>query len=1398
MSDLPSPGPVLGTLFTLPGEPERPAPAADLPSPSRERFQPLRAGILNLWQYDEQELCFHDGRLILRGENGSGKSKALEVLLPFLLDADLSPQRLDPFGGTSRTMEWNLLQDGRYESRIGYVWLELGRREEEPADPAAGEHFWTLGCGLRATAKNRKVEPWYFLTRRRVGRDLFLSPGQTALLKDQLRQQLGDEGWVFDSAREYRERLDAHLFGLGEDRFAILRHLLLQLRRPHLSEKLDPQTLSDLLKESLPPLDPDLIGQLSESFERLDKDQSELVRTEAAAASVASFLELYQEYGRGVARGRAAEVRQADSRYHKTAGEVRDEEAEHLRLTASLEELQRREAEVRAAAGAAQGQIAALERSPEMRSAQELKLKRQQAEGLFRQAQRDEADRDREGQNLEERRRDWSDAAGEVRRAAGRREEELRSALAAAREAGLEAVAEAAAEALPGPAALATVQAAVRRGEEGIAELRRLARETEQARNREERSQERRREADTQLRSAVERGQAARQEAERQAEALEAALVSWWQGLAELRLGEAEIERLRGVVAAEDGGPGGLVAAVHELMVPQRDAWVAARAGFEREAAGVQELRRETAEERERVAAVRELGPEPPRTRGADRAGRPGAPLYLLCEFADGLGEAEKGGLEAALEAAGLLDAWVTPEGGVLPPGTLDSFLVAPATGRGGAEAPAAPPPRGTLGDVLVAAPGHGVGREVIEAVLGSVALLGPGSEPGAEGAGLPAVGPGGAFRLGPLHGAWEKAGAEHVGAGAREAARRRRLAELARRLEELDHQLASLDARRQNVDARLARLDREVEAVPATAELLRARLQAAEAGRDESRRRAELEEAARAADRARAEREGHERRFETRAGELGLAAYRNDLDSYRDRLHGFQTAFRELARAAEDLRRGEGGLERAQERFQQAQARDEEARRRARESAAAAQTARAEHEALEALVGVAAREIVERLQDATRRLAELESARAGLEEEILGVREARVRAETRLQLLRNDLEERDAARGQAVGRLRHLVEARFLPLVLDGPAGAADAAGEAGPWSLTRALDLAREIERASAGVELGEEAMNRRANRLHQRYSTVAADLGGDYQPSLDAEGDLYVIRVGFNGRDHDVPGLLAVLRENIAVRRELLADFERETMQRFLLGEVGTHLRHRLLQAQSHVDRMNDLLMSCQTASGMSLRLAWEPLPEAAAEVRDAVRLLRQDHALLADADRRRLESFFLRRISDAREQWDVVPWREHLLHSLDYRAWYRFRIQRRTGERREWEDLTRRGHAASSGGEKAVALHLPLFAAAAAHYHTARDTAPRLILLDEAFAGIDQGMRGRCMGLLVGFDLDFMMTSHEEWGCYQELPGVATYQLYRDPAVEGVAAVRFVWDGRRLQEEPAGEAPGPAAG
>src|SRR5258708_22227804 len=101
------------------------------------RFKPVRAGIINLWDYFDEEFVFADGRLALRGHNGSGKTKALEVLFPFVLDGGLDARRLDPFSGENRTMKANLLYRGQ-DSEHGYVWMEFGRPAlpTNSADPA--------------------------------------------------------------------------------------------------------------------------------------------------------------------------------------------------------------------------------------------------------------------------------------------------------------------------------------------------------------------------------------------------------------------------------------------------------------------------------------------------------------------------------------------------------------------------------------------------------------------------------------------------------------------------------------------------------------------------------------------------------------------------------------------------------------------------------------------------------------------------------------------------------------------------------------------------------------------------------------------------------------------------------------------------------------------------------------------------------------------------------------------------------------------------------------------------------------------------------------------------------------------------------------------------------------
>jgi len=84
--------------------PERPA-----------RWTLSRAGIINVYQYGDETLNFGGGRLLLRGVNGSGKSTAMNMLLPFLLDADT--RRIDAAGEQSGVLR---------------AWMLSGRDEPQP------------------------------------------------------------------------------------------------------------------------------------------------------------------------------------------------------------------------------------------------------------------------------------------------------------------------------------------------------------------------------------------------------------------------------------------------------------------------------------------------------------------------------------------------------------------------------------------------------------------------------------------------------------------------------------------------------------------------------------------------------------------------------------------------------------------------------------------------------------------------------------------------------------------------------------------------------------------------------------------------------------------------------------------------------------------------------------------------------------------------------------------------------------------------------------------------------------------------------------------------------------------------------------------------------------------
>ena len=258
------------------------------------KWQINRVGLLDFWYYDEEEFDFLDGRMLLRGANGSGKSVTMQSFIPLLLDGNMRPERLDPFGSRARKMENYLLEEGdEREERTGYLYMELKRLESE--------EYLTLGIGLRAR-KNKKLESWYFCVTdgRRVGKDLFLYKdveNKITCSKGELKYRIGEGGKVMETQGEYAQCVNRLLFGFEtQEEYKELLELLIQLRTPKLSKDFKPTVINEILSSSLQTLSEDDLRPMSEAIENMDNLKTNLDTLSESIHAARQIEKVYDQY----------------------------------------------------------------------------------------------------------------------------------------------------------------------------------------------------------------------------------------------------------------------------------------------------------------------------------------------------------------------------------------------------------------------------------------------------------------------------------------------------------------------------------------------------------------------------------------------------------------------------------------------------------------------------------------------------------------------------------------------------------------------------------------------------------------------------------------------------------------------------------------------------------------------------------------------------------------------------------------------------------------------------------------------------------------------------------------------------------------------------------------------
>jgi uncharacterized protein (TIGR02680 family) len=778
---------------------------------------------------------------------------------------------------------------------------------------------------------------------------------------------------------------------------------------------------------------------------------------------------------------------------------------------------------------------------------------------------------------------------------------------------------------------------------------------------------------------------------------------------------------------------------------------------------------------RRRVEGERDPAPQPPSLPRSLRDPAAGAPLWLLVDFTPAAHEPrDRALIEAALEASGLLDAWVRADGAVLDADRHDAVLpLGPSvTGR-------------SLADLLAPASADlSVRAEVVTGVLRRIGLVPDAVRADAAAA----LGVDGSWRLGTMVGRATKPVAQYVGASARSAERARRLAAIDAEIAEVERRLADATAGMRVAAARIAELEAWLSELPSPRALLDTWVALDERTKDRDRLTVEAARQRREATELRRQAAAARRRVDKAADAGGLPANRDDLAVRRERLRSLGDRLEQhrvsCSRLGYPLRRWLSSLEDV-----------EQLERSAEERAVAAGDARRDSDAalaayttLRETVGTEVRELEERLRATRQALAAAGQDADVASDRLKELLEARGSRRTSVEDAEAALAGHVPAVATAVTAFAKLpavpglmLAALDRELTADHVAAFATASGASNDGGTPRTvLDLARTMSDLDGGQAADEHA-------LYRAHQAMLAGPAAETEPRIVPQHDTLAVLARDEGGEHPVAVFARRLTTRVAADRALFTQREAQTFEKHLLAGLGDGLRACQLEAAELVSAMNRLLDGVRTSQGITVRLDWRLKDDAPPEAKAAAGLLNKPHGALLPDERQQLKEALHQLIETSRAENPEEDYAYHLARALDYRAWSEFRVRiNRPETPGEWQVLTRR--TPLSQGEQKVVCYLPLFAAAAAHFTAvagAAPEAPRFVLLDDAFPKIDINTHPKLFGLLIDLDLDFIVTSERLWGDYPTVPSLAIYEALRSPTERGIAQFKHVWDGRRLQ-------------
>lgn len=1342
-----------------------------------------RMGFINFWLYDEEIFNFENGKILLRGQNASGKSITTQSFIPFILDADRTPSRLDPFGSSDRRMEYYFLGDGEKEEATGYLFLEFKRENVD--------QYRTIGIGQRAQS-GKPMAFWGFvlLDGRRIGVDIKLyqevGVKKIPYTKQKLKQVLGEENPYTEVQKEYMSFVNKYIFGFPNlEQYGQFIKLLIKVRAPKLSKEFKPSKVYDILNDSLQILSDEDLRAMVEAMEKMDEIQDRLDNLKISQRDLYAIRKEYIRYNHYMLGKKAQVYVEEKKKLDKICKKLDEKEEQILKNTQEMNDYQRENEEIN-------DEIRILQTEKGTLYQEDLDISIDKLEVAKKKKQESREEKQKIESKIEDMRSQILIYDGKLREYQGNIDscfeeiekileelEDENEILMFERHSDVKKVLDLSEKRREFRDLYEFLKTLEKKIEEGYTALENLQKAREQW-SKEEEILQKLILGEQEAKSEYDNAQA--MEIECRDRLIEAFYILSANNQ-ELLLMKKELDEIIQMVRKYEtpGEQGEIIEYFYKIWMIKNEELKEKKLKIEGEKKRSLEQRNllllqlEQLEKMETPAFLRKERVEEARNILREQK-ISFLPFYEAVDFKGELSKEDKNRLEGQLEMAGLLDALiVSKKDREKAKKALEGLSDMIISVRGEEKNPY---------PFFISVSEDSELRDATDEVLRHIFVE---NESEAE----IVLAQNGYFRNGVLEGYCHfDEEASYVGATARKEKKKRLISEKREEIRQEDEKLAEILLRLDEIGQRISILEQEKEKMPSFADLN----QAIDLVRSCEERVEKYERQIREQENISFKMQHILKEQEQKVIKAckplpyfrTIDAYReakNSVEVYRERLGDLEYVISDWETAKANFNHMQDLIQNAEDTVDMNYGYLKKEKRRLNELAL-------EIQGLEDyLNNPKTKEMRERLEQIR---VELKRKENQYNENITKIAVLNSELHRLEEEIRNLKETVDLQRRREKILCRYFEEELELGLVMEKKSDSIyDTAIEA--------RDKIKEIDKNRSGVE-----MTTNLIKIFQAHQGSLANYGIELEECFsdyieDSDSTMLHARqrisARWNGKKLYMEEFYNIIKDSIESTELLIQQKDRELFEGILADTLSRKLSSRIRESRAWIKDMSALMKSMDTSMALTFSLDWKPIKgqgEYELDTQELERIFTRDRELLTSDDIEKVSTHFRMKIHNAKliaeENGETVNYLNLVRDALDYRKWFVFRMNYYRNDENK-KELTNAAFNRFSGGEKAMAMYVPLFAAVNAQYKKAENKDhPRIIALDEAFAGVDDKNISSMFELVEQLDFDYIMNSQVLWGCYEPVKSLKIAELLRPANSDVVTVIYYHWNGHeRILDE-----------